>query len=462
MARQRKSRHTGHTNSGSVKDVRVDRIGRVTIYQRGKAFYLYYREAGKTVRQKIEGNLASARIAASKVTASLEEGRASPFGFTKVEVRDLVAGFLGYCADVQAASVRTRDRYRAALGHLVEFAQQHLPHPTADQVTGAVVEDFVRWMRQRKRTRNGSPEGTRTGYSPSGIRFVLSACRTAFNWAQKRRYLPPYEENPFNAFPIDKVFKREPEATRIFSPEEQAAFFEACDEWQLPIFLVLGVYGLRVGELTHLLVSDVDLDEGTLRIQSKPEMCWSVKTQRERVLPVLPALDGFFRRLTEGRGEGLLFLNRNFVLGEDTPKTTFVSRQALALRLQQEVDAAIEWGEEDERAHRRTVTSYLRQLGQIPEKRIRQEFMKVTRKIGCPEITRAHSLRHLFSTRAQEQGMNPLLVQGLLGHTTLDMTSQYTHFRMDAKRQAVSRMLQDDPALRGAVERLGKPNTRRG
>ena len=89
---------------------------------------------------------------------------------------------------------------------------------------------------------------------------------------------------------------------------------------------------------------------------------------------------------------------------------------------------------------RRDVTVFLRDLGQIPEKRVRQEFMRITVKIECPEMTRVHSLRHLFATRAQEAGMNPFLVQSILGHTTLDMTGHYTHLSMDSKRQAMQEM----------------------
>ena len=41
------SGHTGQTSSGNVKDVKVDRIGPVTIYKRGLSYFLYFREAGK-------------------------------------------------------------------------------------------------------------------------------------------------------------------------------------------------------------------------------------------------------------------------------------------------------------------------------------------------------------------------------------------------------------------------------
>ena len=89
---------------------------------------------------------------------------------------------------------------------------------------------------------------------------------------------------------------------------------------------------------------------------------------------------------------------------------------------------------------RRAVTAYCRRMGQIPVKRVQLEFCKLTTEIGCPQFTRAHNLRHLFSSRAQEEGVNPLMVQELLGHTTLTMTKRYTHMSMDTKREALERL----------------------
>jgi len=43
----------------------------------------------------------------------------------------------------------------------------------------------------------------------------------------------------------------------------------------------------------------------------------------------------------------------------------------------------------------------------------------------------------------------------MLGHTTLDMTWQYTHFGMYAKGQAISQMLQTDPVFREIAEQKG-------
>jgi site-specific recombinase XerD len=58
----------------------------------------------------------------------------------------------------------------------------------------------------------------------------------------------------------------------------------------------------------------------------------------------------------------------------------------------------------------------------------------------CPEFTRAHNLRHLFSSRAQENGINPISVQELLGHATLTMTKRYTHLGIEAKRETLEKL----------------------
>ena len=82
MADARSKRgHTGRTKSGNVRDVKVQRIGRVTVYKRGKSYCLYYREKGKSTRRKVAGNLATARAMASRTSAvcqRLSQASATP------------------------------------------------------------------------------------------------------------------------------------------------------------------------------------------------------------------------------------------------------------------------------------------------------------------------------------------------------------------------------------------------
>jgi integrase len=434
--------HSGQTDSGNTRDVKVERVGPVTIYKRGLTYYLYYREAGVSRRQKVEGNLAVARATASKVASARSDGRPSPIGHKRTSPRELVAGYLAYITDVRSLALRTQDRYRAALDRLLGFCQD-AGIGAVDAIDVGAVEDFVKWLRGQTRARNGASKGKREVYKTGGIKFILSTCRTAFNWAGRRRMLPPFAENPFAAFPIDGLRDRDSRDGErvIFAPAQEEAFFEACDDWQRAIFVTLATYGLRVGELTHLLVEDVDLVAGSFRIRSKPELFWSVKTGRTRELPLVPKTRAIFEQLIGERKAGFVFLRDGFASGKIKPPQSFATPEVFLAQLKKVVAGTIAAkSDAGEREKRRGVMAFCRTMGQIPEKRVREEFMKLTTRIGCPEFTRVHDLRHLFTSRAQEAGMNPLLVQDMLGHATLDMTRRYTHLGIEAKREAMRKL----------------------
>lgn len=52
-------------------------------------------------------------------------------------------------------------------------------------------------------------------------------------------------------------------------------------------------------------------------------------------------------------------------------------------------------------------------------------------RIGLPDVT-MHTFRHTFSTRCDEQGINPLITQAILGHSKLKQTVDYTHRTTEA------------------------------
>jgi len=55
------------TSSGHVRDVKIERVGPVTIYKRGDVYYLYYVENGTRRRPRVDGNLTVARATAGDV-----------------------------------------------------------------------------------------------------------------------------------------------------------------------------------------------------------------------------------------------------------------------------------------------------------------------------------------------------------------------------------------------------------
>src|SRR4051812_19211179 len=93
--------HTGQTDTGHTRDVKVERIGPVTIYKQGNSSSLYYRENGVPRRPKVDGNLAVARATASKVASALAEDRPSPVGHQRTGPEQMVEGYLDYITLVQ-------------------------------------------------------------------------------------------------------------------------------------------------------------------------------------------------------------------------------------------------------------------------------------------------------------------------------------------------------------------------
>ena len=88
---------------------------------------------------------------------------------------------------------------------------------------------------------------------------------TLFNDAQKNRHLSPYAVNPFQTIEIGRIPVEDARPIVVFTPEQEAKFFNAWDHWQLPLFLTHLMTGLRSAELTHLLLpDDLDLDDGWL------------------------------------------------------------------------------------------------------------------------------------------------------------------------------------------------------
>jgi site-specific recombinase XerD len=434
--------HTGTTEKGNVRDVQVARVGNVTIYKRGNAYYLYYREDGRTQRPRVDGNLAVARATAAKVAAALAENRPSPLGFQRTSPDAMVAGFLDYVEKVQGLAWRTVDRYRAALERFMEFCKE-AELSAVDAMSDEVVEDFVKWLRGKTRARNGMTKGKKDHYKTGGIKFILSTCRTGFNWATRRHMMPPYAENPFGRFPIDQL--RDPETDvdeiHIFTPQQEKDFFDACSKFQKAIFVPLASYGMRVGEWTHMLIENVDFDQGTLHICSKPEMFWRVKTARRRKLPLTDEMTSLIQELIGSRKSGFVLLNEPWFSKSKDMEAVFKSDKDFRRRLEKiVVDLEVANPQATKREKRKAVTLFCRSMGQLPVRRVQAEFCKLTEEIGCPEFTRTHDLRHLFATRAQERGTNPIIVQQIVGHRSLEMTKRYTHLGMDAKRAAMEQL----------------------
>jgi integrase len=389
------------------------RVGRVTVYRRGSIWYLRYYENGK--RRQIRGNPDKdvARQMAAQISTGLETSVpsvvAAPSTLTLPQLRQ---AWLDHHEHVLHSSLATIDRYRTASDHLLNFAKSTQVVPQSSQFNEAHADAFVKYLRKLKTSPNGHRNTAKRHLQDKGVKFVLMVCRTLFNYAIKRRHFPAFAQNPLTALGIGRIPIDDAKPIVLLNPQQEEQFFQACDDWQLPIFATLLLTGIRPGELTHLLLpDDVDLSEGWLNICNKPQLGWQVKTRNQRRVPLLPEVAAMLKVMIGEGTVGPVFMRRGFCKDVRNPMQILPGGDQPTSG-EQSGDHEIG----SRQAHRGATRRWWREIGAIRETHLRNEFMKVTAAIGLTHITTPKMLRHMFATALMEGNVDPLIRNELMGH----------------------------------------------
>lgn len=175
---------------------------------------------------------------------------------------------------------------------------------------------------------------------------------------------------PNRLLPRSRRVKKLPE---VLSRAEVQRLINALDNTKHRVILrMLYATGLRVGELTHLRVEDIDSKRMVIRVQSG-------KGKKDRYLVLSEEL------LTELRTYWSIYRPKVFLFEGMEAGT------AIAIRTVQKVfHNACERG-------------------------------GIRRKVGV------HVLRHCFATHLLEQGVDPITLKQLMGHANLSTTARYVH-----------------------------------
>jgi site-specific recombinase XerD len=366
------------------------RVGKVTVYEHHGAWWAYYRDAGQSHRHKVADDRGQAEAVAAQVNAQLAQQGPTLLTFSPVSVAELRRQFLDYHEKVLHSAVGTLRRYRAATQHLEDFAARQPRLPQAHQVSP---DGLAAYLRTIEVAPNGHRNAGRRKLRMKGVQFVLETCRSLYNYALKRRHLPPYVGNPFSELPLDRM-----------------------------------------------------------KVRNKRELGWRVKTGQERVVPLLPEVVGVLRAVVGARKAGPVFLRER--LAGRRPALTG-DRRELALRERRAAEAKALTRDEEAALARKVWwdagaikpdvvrTSFVRASAEIdhPES-------------TCPKSW-WHTFATLLQDgnvdpliRQQVMGHRPT-VNGGLG-----ITSKYTHTRPETLRQQVEQALRRWPeSLRYALER---------
>ncbi|MCE9531922.1 MAG: site-specific integrase [Planctomycetes bacterium] len=419
------------------------RVGRVSVYFHHTSWWIYHREGGRQVRRKVGNSREDAEQVAAQINGQLAAGAPTLLSFEPIGIPELRQQFLQYHEHVLKSSIATVTRYRAATQHLENFAAGASRRCHAHEVK---VDALATYLRTIKVSPNGHSHSAKRALRDKGVQFILETCRSMFGFAAKRRHLPPYAGNPFAELPLDRLKIEDAKPIFVFDADTELAFFQKADAWAFPIHFTLAKTGLRVGELVHLLIEDIDLDGGWLHVRNKTELGWRIKTGTERRVPLLSEVISVLRLVIGNRVAGPVFLRERFRDG-CLPELVGGRRELERACAQRERQSG---GALSRNERLQIARGVWRDAGTIKADRIRITFVRVMKAIGKPEATCPKSWRHTFATLLQDANVDPLIRQITLGHkptasTGLGMTGNYTHTRPGTQREQIENALRRWP-----------------
>ena len=273
--------------------------------------------------------------------------------------------FLQHMEAVKGASVHTVKAYAEDLSQLIEFAEtQGITDVHA--VDSTLLRSFLAYLQSLGLARASRARKTAT-------------LRSFFSYLARQSLLP---RSPAVGLRSVKTERRLPKYLR--SDEVEALLAAPAAETALglrdrALLETLYATGMRAGELVTLCLSDVDYDEGVIRVIGKGNKERMTLLGRQAVF----ALQRYVRK---GRPE--LLLN-----AEKDDGALFVNRYG----------------------------------GRLSDRGVRKLFDRYCDAASTHLKITPHVLRHTFATHLLSNGADLRLIQELLGHASLATTQMYTH-----------------------------------
>ena len=234
------------------------------------------------------------------------------------------------------------------------------------------------------------------GISPVTIKSIYGILRMAIKKAADEKLLP---ENPCCNIVLPEITAKQ---TDPFTKKQQA-LLEKSEE----ISVILSLYtGIRLGEICALKIEDVNLQNGTLRIESTMQriklsdnchkktkvIITTPKSKKSaRVIPMPPCIITLLKKHIKAQKGFLLTNSEKFI----EPRT------------------------------------------------LQNHFKKLLKKceIESAKNTNFHTLRHTFATRCLESGMDIKTLSEILGHSNASVTLNiYCHSCNDHKKECMSKL----------------------
>lgn len=269
--------------------------------------------------------------------------------------------------------------YRMIYNHIIPSLGKKLPHT----LTKSDIEIFKNKLKQKNLS-----DGT--------VNNVLRLLSAILKQAKREHIIT---ENLCEDITLTHRKKKKIE---VLTRSEQYKLEQVCLREKTGVLPILALYtGMRVGEISALKWSDVDLSEGLIYV------CQTVQ------------------RITNYNGA-----ERRTALQFESPKSES-SERIIALSPKMVAYLA--------KCKQCSSSKYVVSCkGNVAEPRVCQyRFKSLLKKAGLEKIN-FHALRHTYATRCMEEGIDVKTLSQLMGHSTVTMTLRYGNSLIEHKKQAVT------------------------
>jgi integrase len=251
----------------------------------------------------------------------------------------------------------------------------------------AILNAFSKWLGRKKLGEISASDLEKYKNTKKGsigdqtINIHVRAIKTALGLAMKWGKI---KEHPFKNV---KQIRTQKKSTPSLQKDEYVLLRSKIQEqWLINIIDFDVLTGLRLGELSNLKWSDIDMDKGIMKIESDDE--YRVKHGKMRIMPLHVEAKDILSKL-DRVGDYV------FVKEDGTrPPAQFISKK----------------------------------------------FKTYIRATGLPEEYHFHSLRATFGTWCANNGMSGYTLQNLMGHSSMKVTESYLTPDLKSFQQELSRI----------------------
>jgi len=314
--------------------------------------------------RRVIGTKKQADIVQKMLESEIVEGRWQFRETEDVPFSTLILEYLEYAEASKSRSTYIADRCRIEGKLMPYFGDISLK-----QITAQMVDDYKSIRVQQ-------------AAAPKTINNELDNLSNMIKMAVRWKYI---DNNVASNVEKLKLVRNPP---RFLRQNEIRRLSEAAKGYYIyPIIMTALHTGMRKSELLNLKWSDIDFDQRTITVQSKPD--WHTKNYKSRILQMTPVLYD--------------------VLKNHSIEQLKISEYVITYK------------------------------GEKLRDGIKKSFRTLLRKADLKNVT-LHTLRHTFASQLVMAGVSLREVQELMGHANFETTLQYAHLSEDHVKKQVLRL----------------------